>query len=57
MKQINMNFHTYLGYQNFTKIFTKRYIAGSMNCSTKPISLLLTELISAVKTDMFRHIL
>jgi hypothetical protein len=40
---------------NFTKLLTKkkhRYIAGSSKCSTKPLSLLLTNILTAVKEKL-----
>jgi hypothetical protein len=35
--------------------YKQRYIAGSSKCSTKPLSLLLTKLLTAIKESLQRH--
>jgi hypothetical protein len=49
---MNLNYHTSTGFLNFTKILTNRYIAGSSKCSTKPLSLLLANILTAVKKKL-----
>ena len=44
-----MNFPNCTGFLNFTRIRTSRDIAGSAKCSTKPLSQILTQTLTAVK--------
>jgi hypothetical protein len=46
-----MNYHISTGFLNFRKIL-QRYIAESSKCSTKPLSLLLTKILTAVKEKL-----
>jgi hypothetical protein len=47
----NWIYHHSTGFLNYTKCsFKQHYIAGSAKCSTKPLSRLLTRILSAVKT-------
>jgi hypothetical protein len=50
-----MNYPTFIGFQNCIKIPTNRYIAGSSKCSTKPLSLLLTKLLKAIKESFQKY--
>ena len=50
MREINVNYNINTGYQKFTKIrYKQRYIARSGKYFAKPVSLLYTKLMTAVK--------
>ena len=40
---------TFIGYRRCTKIHINRFIAGSSKCSTNPLSILLTKLLTHIK--------
>jgi hypothetical protein len=47
-----LNYHTSTGFLNFTNPYKHRYIAGSSKCSTKLLSLLLTDILTASKEKL-----
>ena len=49
---MNLNYHTSTGFLNYKNPYKHRYIAGSSRCSTKPLSLLLTNILTAVKEKL-----
>ena len=48
----NWIYHHSTGFLNYTSVLTNSYIAGSAKCSTKPLSKLLTCILSAVTTGL-----
>ena len=54
IRQINMDYLIFIGYHTSQKTL-QRYIAGSSKCSTKPLSLLLTKIITTVKEHLQTH--
>ena len=48
----NWIYHHTTGFLNYTSVLTNSHIAGSAKCSTKPLSKLLTCILSAVTTGL-----
>jgi hypothetical protein len=49
---MNVNYHTSTGFLNFPKIPKTRYLTGSSKFSSKPLSLLLTNILTTVKEKL-----